>query len=67
MDSDDAVVRAFIERLDRRELNDELKLELKKLTNEQLHRVSRILAQRVDMQSSRAPLRLKPAQGRRRP
>lgn len=67
MASDDTVVRAFIERLDKRELNDQLKVELKKLTNEQLYLVSRVLAERVEMQSSRAPLRPKPAQRRRRP
>lgn len=53
MDPDDAVVRAIIEWLDNRESKDELKIELTKLTNEQLLRVSRILAKRVEMQSGR--------------
>ena len=56
MDPDDAVVRSFIERLDDRELKNELKIDLKKLTNEQLLRVSRILAKRVETQSRRGPL-----------
>jgi hypothetical protein len=59
MASDDPAVRALIERLDRRELNDELKVELKKLTDEQLLRVVRILSERVEMQSSRVTLPLK--------
>jgi len=49
MDLDDAVVRAFIERLDKRELNGHLNQELGKLTYAQLLRVSQILAQRVEV------------------
>ncbi len=49
MQSDDeAVVRAFIERLENGELNGKMNTELAKLTYEQLLRVSQILAKRVE-------------------
>ncbi len=48
MESDDAVVRSFIQRLDSREMNGTLNLELAKLSYEQLLRVSQILAKRIE-------------------
>ena len=45
---DDDVVRSFIERLDRDELNGHLSVELPKLTYAQLLRVGMILAERIE-------------------
>ena len=50
---DDAVVRAFIARLDNREMNGKLNVELKKLTYEQLLRVSQILGKRVEKEGEK--------------
>ena len=45
---DEEVVRTFIERLDKGELNGKLTAELPKLTYEQLLRVGKILAKREE-------------------
>ncbi len=46
--NDEAVVRAFIERLENGELNGKMNRELAKLSYEQLLRVSQILGKRVE-------------------
>ena len=51
----DEVVRVFMERLDRGELNGHLGLELPKLSYEQLLRVARILAEREEKRQGQCP------------
>lgn len=48
MGIEDPVIRAFIHRLDKGELNGKLNFELSKLSYGQLLRVSEILARRVE-------------------
>ena len=50
---DDAVAREFIERLDRGELNGHLSVELPRLSYEQLLRVAKIIAERIESQVKR--------------
>jgi len=47
---DNSVVRDFIDRLDRGELNGHVGVELSKLSYEQLLRVARITAERIEKQ-----------------
>ena len=53
MPTDDDVVGDFIDRLDKGELNGHVGVELSKLSYEQLLRVARITAERIEKQMGR--------------